>query len=596
MDSGLKSISSLFDGAKKLVIPIYQRNYAWETQQWKDFWEDVYYHSPTQKYFFGTVLLKEAQRDGDFETLEIVDGQQRVTTTTIFLYVLLRKIRKLNPDRDLKFKEDKYIQYYGVHKVKVSELDNEFFQTYILNEDNTSIIFNTPSQRRLFEAKKYFTEKMETLLESDLDKMLNMIEDAEILVYSVKNSAEATLIFETTNDRGKELTSLEKIKSYLMYRSYLSAGENSSDLIDRIHSRFGEIYRVLERIKPLFKKRGIIEISEDQICQYHFIGEYDWDNKAEYQNFLNTIKDKLNNYGYENKHTEIVDYIEKYTNSLKETFLVLELILNLRNKHLDEINYIGKIAIFFPLLLICYKYDEAPAKSNFNDILKALEKFSSRMYAFNLYHRKDLTYTFSVITYNFSTHYDFGKLKDELKNNIHSYCSKIDKTLENPNIYNFIPSKFLSYLFWKYENYLRTNFQPVSNEMSFQEFNDDSRKYKITIEHITSQTPLNDLQFAERTKEFNEKFLHSIGNLTIAPQSSNSSMGNELWETKNEYYFQKAPFKTQLELSDYVKKEIKKWDETSITSRQQSIINFAVDYWATEEEKSKKEIIAETLN
>ena len=97
MDSGLKSISSLFDGAKKLIIPIYQRNYAWEDQQWKDFWEDVYYHSPTQKYFFGTVLLKEALKDGDFETLEIVDGQQRVTTTTIFLYVLLRQLKKINP-------------------------------------------------------------------------------------------------------------------------------------------------------------------------------------------------------------------------------------------------------------------------------------------------------------------------------------------------------------------------------------------------------------------------------------------------------------------------------------------------------------------
>lgn len=590
MDSGLKSISSLFDGAKKLVIPIYQRNYAWEDQQWKDFWEDVYYHSPTQKYFFGTVLLKEALRDGDFETLEIVDGQQRVTTTTIFLYVLLRQLKKINPDRDLKFKEDKYIQYYGVHKVKVSELDNEFFQTYILNDDNTPITPNTPSQRRLVAAKKYFKEKIQNLSEAELDKMLNMIEASEILVYSVKNSAEATLIFETTNDRGKELTSLEKIKSYLMYRSYLSAGENASDLIDRIHSRFGEIYRVLERIKPLFNKRGIIEISEDQICQYHFIAEYDWNNKSEYQNFLNTIKDELNAMGYENKHEEIVKYIEEYTNSLKETFLVFEAILNLQNKHLDEIIYIGKIAIFFPLLLICYKNDETQDKSNFNDILRALEKFSARMYAFNEYRRKDLTHTFNVLAHNTSN--DFIKVKDDLKKYIHGgHCSKIDKTLQRPDLYQILPPKFVSYLFWKYENYLRTNFQPVSNEMSFQEFNDRSGRYKITVEHITSQTPLNGLEFPEQTEEFNEKYLHSVGNLTIAPQSSNSSMGNEVWETKNDYYFQRAPFKTQLYLSDYVKN--KKWDTNSITERQADIIKFAVDYWATEEEKAKKEIPAE---
>lgn len=588
MDSGLKSISSLFDGAKKLVIPIYQRNYAWEEQQWKDFWEDVYYHSPSQKYFFGTVLLKDAKKDGDFEILEIVDGQQRITTTTIFLYVLLKQLKNTNPNIDLKFKLDKYIQYYGVYKVKVSELDNEFFQTYILNDDNTAIVFNTPSQRRLFEAKKEFTEKMKNLSEAELNKMLDMIENAEILVYSVKNSAEAALIFETTNDRGKELTSLEKIKSYLMYRSYLSAGENASDLIDRIHSRFGEIYRVLERIKPQLKQRRIKEISEHQICQYHFIDEYDWSNKSEYQNFTNTIKDKLNNLGYENKHEEIINYIEEYTNSLKETFLAFEIILNLRNKHLDEIIYIGQIAIFFPLLLTCYKKDVSNNKSNFNEILDILEKFSARMYAFNLFRSKNLIYAFNIIARNFSINPDFVKLKNEVTSNVHQYCSKIDKTLETSNLYELIPPKFLSYLFWKYENYLRTNFQPVSNEMSFQEFNDDSGKYRITIEHITSQTPLNELQFAEQTEEFIEKFLHSIGNLTIAPQSSNSSMGNELWDVKNDYYFQKAPFKTQLCLSDYVNKDIKKWDETSISNRKQEIIKFAVEYWATEEEKNKK--------
>lgn len=588
MDSGLKTISSLFDGAKKLIIPIYQRNYAWGIQEWKDFWEDVFYHSENQKYFFGTVLLKEAAKDGDFETFEIVDGQQRITTTTIFIYVLLQHLKRLNAERDLKFKEDKYIQYYGIHKLKVSELDNEFFQTYILKDEQTSIKFNTPSQRKLFDAKEYFISKLKDLPETGLNKMLAMIENAEILVYSVKNSAEATLIFETTNDRGKDLTTLEKIKSYLMYRSYLSAGENASDLIDRVHSRFGEIYRVLERIKPLFNERRIIEVSEDQICQYHYIGEYLWKNKSEYQNFLNTIKEELNRLAYENKHEQIVKYIEDYTNSLKETFLIFEVILKLNNKHLDEIIYIGKIAIFFPLLLISYKFDDTVDKKKFKDVLFALEKFSARMYAFNDYRRKDLTYFFSVTSYKFAREKDFNMVENHLINYIHDYCSKIDKTLERTNLYRLLPSRFLSYLFWKYENYLRTTFQPISNEMSFKEFNDNTGKYKISIEHITAQTPLNELVFAEQTNDFNEKYMDSVGNLTIAPQSSNSSMGNELWITKNKYYFERAPFKTQLELSSFLDQDSKKWDEIAITNRQKNLINFAFDYWATDIEKKAK--------
>jgi hypothetical protein len=115
--------------------------------------------------------------------------------------------------------------------------------------------------------------------------------------------------------------------------------------------------------------------------------------------------------------------------------------------------------------------------------------------------------------------------------------------------------------------------------MSYSEFTDDSGKYKITIEHITSQTPLNKLLFPRKTAKFQENYLHTIGNLTIAPQTSNSSMNNSVWDIKNKYYFQKAPFKTQLELSDFVNDKKKKWDEETITERGKKIIEFCLEKW-----------------
>jgi len=583
MDSGLKTISSLFDGAKKLIIPIYQRTYTWEDEQWKNFWEDVFYHSPEQKYFFGTILLKEAKKKGDFEQFDIVDGQQRVATITIFIYELLKRLHEHDPDRKFKIKKDKYIQYEDNYKFSVNALDNEFFQTYILKDDYENVKFQTPSQRKLYNAKQYFKEQMQDCSVKDLDKMLDMLERSEILVYSVKDSAEATLIFETTNDRGKPLTNLEKVKSFLMYRSYLSAGKKTTDIIDRIQKRFGDMYQVLERIKSLYTNRGIKEVDEDQICQYQFIAEGERSNKYEYQNYLNTMKDQLNELWHEKKHREIISFIEKYSKSLKETFETFEIILNYKNKYLDDIIYIGNIAIFFPILIIAHKRDRTKTKTNFNRILQAIEKFSSRMYFFNPYRKKDMRYSFNTNTYNFEQKQDFKELEKEIIDAIGRHCGSLENVLRGPYLYHGLGSSALTYLFWKYENYLRTNFQPKSNEMSYDEFNDKSNKYRITVDHITAQTPQNGLRFAKQTEKFQKEFLHCLGNLTITPQSSNSSMCNEAWDKKKKFYFEKAPFKTQLGLSDYVNPRAKLWGQKAINEYRDDIITFALDKWGTKQ-------------
>lgn len=578
MDSGLKTISSLFDGAKKLLIPIYQRPYSWGDEQWKNFWEDVYFHSPGQKYFFGTILVKETKKKGDFEQFDIVDGQQRITTITIFIYLLLKRLEEHDPLRKLKIKLDKYIQYEDNYKFSVNELDNEFFQTYILKENNENLVFQTPSQRLLYFAKEYFKEKMQDRPVKELERMLEMLEQSEILVYPVKDSAEATLIFETTNDRGKPLTNLEKVKSFLMYRSYLSAGKKTTDIIDRIQKRFGDMYQVLERIKPVYGIRGIKEVEEDQICQYHFIAECEWDNKYDYQNFLNTMKNQLNQLWYEKKHNQIIDYIENYSKSLKETFEAFELILNYKNSFLDDIIYIGNIAIFFPILIIAYKRDETKTKTNFNRILEALEKFSARMYFYNAYRKTDVRYNFNTQAYNFELNKDFKELQKSILDSMSS-CGQLENVLRKSDLYYYLSNSAKNYLFWKYENYLRTQFQPKSSPMSYEEFNDKSYQYRITIDHITAQNPQHGLHFVEQTEKFKEEFLHSLGNLTIAPQSSNSSMGNSGWDVKKKYYFEKAPFKTQLELSDFVNPRVKKWGPKAINQRKDKIIEFAVGKW-----------------
>ena len=148
-------------------------------------------------------------------------------------------------------KKDIYLQYHGIFKLVQNNLDNDFFQTYILGDDNGEELIATSSQKRLWFAKSHLINliEKEKLNTERLEEILKIIDKTEVLVYSVENSAEATLIFETTNDRGKSLSNLEKMKSFMMYKCFLSNQPNKNDLIKNIDSRFGEIYRILEDIK-----------------------------------------------------------------------------------------------------------------------------------------------------------------------------------------------------------------------------------------------------------------------------------------------------------------------------------------------------------
>ncbi|MGE6189036.1 DUF1524 domain-containing protein, partial [Aeromonas salmonicida] len=75
-------------------------------------------------------------------------------------------------------------------------------------------------------------------------------------------------------------------------------------------------------------------------------------------------------------------------------------------------------------------------------------------------------------------------------------------------------------------------------------------------------------------------YLHSIGNLTIDPLSSNSSKGNLAFEGKNNGYFLKAPFKSQNELEEFL--DNGRWTSKSITDRSLKLIGFALCTWRLE--------------
>jgi hypothetical protein len=158
--------------------------------------------------------------------------------------------------------------------------------------------------------------------------------------------------------------------------------------------------------------------------------------------------------------------------------------------------------------------------------------------------------------------------------------------LEYSDFYKFMNSRDVSYLFWKYENFLRDSEQPVCAHMSENEFRAADKKTFLTVEHIASQNPrdVGILQSPEVLPELDEEFLethiHRLGNLTFDPASANSSKSNNTFDNKNSKYFTAAPYKIQNELEKFITGQ--QWGEKSIAKREKKIVDFCLKYWNPE--------------
>ena len=175
MKEGIHSLYDFFNSNRIYRIPSYQRNFAWtKEKQLKDFWEDIFYLDESKKYFLGTILvridkiIKDDSGFNEFELWEIIDGQQRTITASIFIKVAIEVLKsKISQDgleekykerleEDLIKRETIYLKEYEIEKLKPLGEDAIFYQNYIIKYEDYPDETITPSQRRIKEAEKIF--------------------------------------------------------------------------------------------------------------------------------------------------------------------------------------------------------------------------------------------------------------------------------------------------------------------------------------------------------------------------------------------------------------------------------------------------------
>ncbi len=178
---------------KTYMIPVYQRNYAWEEDEITALVKDVYdsfRKNPKVTYYIGTLVT---YKRGDSE-YEVIDGQQRLTT----IYIILKA---------LGIKQFRNRLTYGARKI--SALTIQKLDDYPdLGEEVDSGIRNGYK----------FAEKAINAIVSESewqDFMLYFLHNVHIIHYSVPKDVDLNHYFEVMNSRGEQLEKHEIVKSTL---------------------------------------------------------------------------------------------------------------------------------------------------------------------------------------------------------------------------------------------------------------------------------------------------------------------------------------------------------------------------------------------
>lgn len=269
-----QNIDRVFSNDYLFEIPVYQRPYAWDTEQVDDLLDDLVYamrRDGDEPYFLGSIVLIK----GDDANSQVVDGQQRLTTLTMMLCVL----RDLSAGQ-IKSDLDKYIRQQGsiisgteeVVRFRLRDLDRNFFYTNVQSDGGVSTLLETPphpgtdSQERILENAKYLHEKLSALDEEERTRLAAfVIQHCYLVVVSTSDMTSAYRIFSVMNDRGLDLSVTDILKAEII-------GELPNDAEQRIYAdkwedieqelgreRFGSLFAHIRSVYAKAKQRRALQ-------------------------------------------------------------------------------------------------------------------------------------------------------------------------------------------------------------------------------------------------------------------------------------------------------------------------------------------------
>ena len=332
----LQSLSEIFQN-KLFRIPDYQRGYAWQDNQLRDFWEDLLNLQADKYHYVGMLSIKLIGKDecskmkndqwllqNGYKAYHIVDGQQRLTTFIIMLNEIINLVVGL-PENKGKTLDEIYFNGVTLSTIKSKyicqvKLPEGIVETYLFGyeSDNPSseyLIYKVLGKqysgsveesyytKNLQYAKDFFSKELEHYYSdfgySGIEYLYRKLTlQLMFNIHMIEDDYDVFVAFETMNNRGKKLSNLELLKNRLIYlttlydKSVLDDDEAEA-LRELVNSTWREIYRQLGRNKNEL-------LSDDEFLRAHWIIYFKYTRKRgdDYFKFLLKKFSQKNIYSY----------------------------------------------------------------------------------------------------------------------------------------------------------------------------------------------------------------------------------------------------------------------------------------------------------
>ncbi|MCH4611274.1 DUF262 domain-containing protein [Helicobacter pylori] len=535
---------------KQFVIPIYQRVYSWEKEQCKQLWDDIIKtggNDQIEGHFIGSIVFVH---DGIYTTnyneLLIIDGQQRLTTITL-LFIALRD--HLNDEYELleKFSHQKIQNRYLINS---DEKGDKKFKLILSEPDRDTLLSLIDKNKRkpsepslkIMENFKLFekwisenTDKLETIFKG-LDKLMVV----EISLERGKDNPQ--LIFESMNSTGKDLTQTDLIRNYILmglepekqkifYKKYWRAMEEDFKQNETLFNQFVRHYLTI-------KTREIPNINK----VYEAFKRYQQERGIETEVLLQDLQ----------KYCRYFCQIAFKKEDNKDLNKALSFLVDL------------EMDVIYPLLLELYidYSDGVLSKQDFIPIIYLTESYLCRRAVCGL-GTNGLNKIFASFTKKINKDQYFESIKAHFLS-LETTKGKFPKDSEFKNLFitiDFYNLKEKKYFFERLENF--DTKEPVDTQ-------------ECTIEHIMPQT-LNlewERDLGENFQAIHEKYLHTIGNLTLTGYNQDYS-NNSFQEKRNmEKGFKQSPLKLNQSLKD-----LESFGEKEIEKRANDLADWALKIW-----------------
>ncbi|GAA7081919.1 DUF262 and DUF1524 domain-containing protein [Helicobacter pylori] len=547
----------------QFVIPIYQRLYSWKKEQCEQLWDDIIKIGGNDKmngHFIGSILYV---LDGNTPSspLLIIDGQQRLTTITLLLIAL----RNHSSD-EVKRKE---IESYLINSNK--DGDKKFRLILSESDKDTLLSLIDKNKRKPSEPSLKIVENFK-LFEEWIRKNTNKLETIfkglkKLMIVWIaleKGKDDPQLIFESMNSKGMELAQTDLIRNYIVmetevkkqedfYNQYWRAMEEDFKQNETLFNQFVRHYLTIKTKIPNIKKVYV------------------------------TFKDYQQKEGIEIE--DLLKDLQKYCGYFCRIVFKKEADKDL-NKALGFLVDL-EMDVIYPLLLELYSdySDGVLSKQDFIPIIYLTESYICRRAVCGL-GPNSLNKVFPSFTKKIN--------KDQYRESIKVHFLSLEKTtgkfpkdsefrdsLITKELYgrNKTKKKKTRYFLERLENF--DTKEPVDTQ-------------KCNIEHIMPQTltPKWEGDLGENFKAIHEKYLHTIGNLTLT--GYNQEYSNKSFQEKRdmENGFKQSSLRLNQSLKD-----LEVFGEKEIEKRANDLADWALKIWTypkleaetLEEDKPKKE-------